>query len=175
MSDPFLGEIRIFAGQYAPRAWGFCDGQLLPVNDNQALYSLFNAFYGGDGRTTFGLPDFRGRLPVHMGQAPGLSRYEIGQRGGRETVSLTIDSIPEHNHPMQASNDASTSMLPGDRVLGKLANIALYDPGTDTSRLYQLAPQTVGFVGGEEKHLNMMPYLCLNYIVALEGVYPSRN
>lgn len=174
MSEPFIGEIRIFAGYYAPKDWAFCDGQTLPVSGNEALYSLFGNRYGGTAPTNFGLPDLRGRIPVHMGQGPGLSTYTLGQKAGAEKVTLTAASMPQHNHPMQASTDGPVSVSPGDHILGNVG-INLYGQGTDPSSKVAIYPKSVADAGENTPHTNMMPYLCINFIVALNGIFPPRN
>lgn len=172
MSEPFVGEIRMFAGNFAPRGWAFCDGQLLAVSQNDALFSLFGTIYGGDGRTTFGLPDLRGRLPIHMGSGPGLSPRNIGSRSGVEAVTVTVNQIPSHTHPLQASGDLAGRTTAQDNVLGKSSNIDLYTGDAPDGALNAAA---ITNVGGSQSHSNVMPYLCLNFIVALVGIYPSRH
>ncbi len=172
MSEPFVGEIRMFAGNFAPRSWAFCDGQLLAVSQNDALFSLLGTVYGGDGRTTFGLPDMRGRLSVHAGQGPGLSLRTLGARGGAENVTLTTNQMPSHSHAYQGSTDAGSSNTPAGNVLAGRAGDATY---IETPASTAMAPNSVGNTGGSQSHTNMMPYLCVNYIIALFGIYPSRN
>lgn len=170
-----MGEIRIFAGYYAPRNWAFCDGQLVNVSEHQALYALYGTRYGGNGVSDFGLPDFRGRLPVQAGQGPGLSNnYLLGQKGGVEEVALTTGAMPSHTHPMQASLNAPESVNPGDHILGTL-NINLYEPGSDVSSKVELHPQVIAETGESLPHTNMMPFVCINFIVALTGIFPPRN
>lgn len=172
MSEPFVGEIRMFAGNFAPRGWAFCDGQLLAVSQNDALFSLLGTAYGGDGRTTFGLPDCRGRIPIHAGQGPGLSSRRLGEKGGTETVTLTTNQIPAHTHgPLQAANQSSTGQQPAGQLLGDPQG-NLYDSGTPVAGFNAAA---VSSVGGSQGHTNMMPYLCVNFIIALFGIYPSRH
>lgn len=175
MADPFVGEIRMFAGNFAPRGWAFCDGQLLAVSQNDALFSLFGTIYGGDGRTTFGLPDLRGRIPVHQGTGPGLSPRPLGQKTGTEKVTLTLNQFPSHSHMVQASNNAATSTTLNGRVLAR---------GVEPNDTFYVAPGgtqnplingMVANTGGSRSHTNMMPSLAVNFIVALVGVYPSRH
>lgn len=173
MAEPFLGEIRMFAGNYAPRHWALCDGQLLPVINNEALFSLFGTRYGGDGRTTFGLPDLRGRLPMHQGQGPGLTSRQIGQRFGVEAVTLKVDEIPPHSHPMIASSNNATSNDPAGNVLANTAGEKFYH--TDTSKIRKLLSGAVANSGTNASHYNLMPSICLNFIVAVFGTYPPRN
>ncbi|TQV85345.1 phage tail protein [Aliikangiella coralliicola] len=173
MSEPFIGEIRMFGGNFAPRSWAFCDGQLLAVSQNDALFSLLGTIYGGDGRTTFGLPDLRGRLPVKFGQGTGLSNYPIGRRYGDESVVLTSNQIPSHNHPLQGSKNPVDSPQAVGRVLGK--QNALFYHAAETGRVANFSPNAVGNSGGSQAHNNMMPSLCVNFIISLIGTYPSRN
>lgn len=173
MSEPFIGEIRMFAGNFAPRAWAFCDGQLLAVSQNDALFSLYGTIYGGDGRTTFGLPDMRGRIPLHQGHGPGLSNRRLGSKGGRETETLTVNQIPSHTHTLNANARQDNVESPQGNVL--------CDPNPE-GRLYDQVPQdsfaassSIAATGGSRPHTNLMPTLCVNFIVALYGIYPSRN
>lgn len=173
MSEPFVGEIRMFAGNFAPRGWAFCDGQLLAVSQNDALFSLLGTIYGGDGRTTFGLPDLRGRIPLHAGTGPGLSPRRLGAKGGAEEVTLTVNQMPSHNHePFRASGDRGNEANPGGNVLAESPQIALYleDPPS-----VSLDSGVITHVGGSRSHTNLMPYLCVHFIIALVGIYPSRH
>lgn len=171
MSEPYVGEIRIFAGNFAPRGWAFCDGQLLAVSQNDALFSLFGTIYGGDGRTTFALPDMRGRIPVHAGSGPGLTPRTIGNRGGVESVTLTEQQMPTHTHPMASTNTATLGS-PGGNVLGETGSTNIYnDAVTDTS----MDPDATHDAGSSQAHNNVMPFQCVHYIVALVGIYPSRT
>lgn len=172
MSEPFVGEIRMFAGNFAPRGWAFCDGQLLAVSQNDALFSLYGTIYGGDGRTTFGLPDMRGRIPIHAGSGPGLSNRRLGAKSGAESVTLTVNQLPSHSHTYNASTTAATANSPADAVIGESPSIDLFGEGTPTSNM---ATNAITGVGGSRSHTNLMPYLCINFIVALFGIYPSRN
>jgi len=172
MSDPFIGEIRMFAGNFAPRGWAFCDGQLLAVSQNDALFSLFGTVYGGDGRTTFGLPELRGRIPIHAGSGPGLTTRRLGAKGGAETVTLTTNQLAGHSHTLRASGDIAGSASPQDSLLAKSTNIDLY---SGDSPDVSLASSSIGNVGGSQDHANLMPYLCVHFIVSLFGIYPSRN
>jgi microcystin-dependent protein len=171
MSEPFLGEIRMFAGNFAPRGWAFCDGQLLAVSQNDALFSLYGTIYGGDGRTTFGLPDLRGRIPIHAGQGPGLSPRSLGAKSGSETVIPTTDQLPAHSHVQQATNDSAETHDPAGALYAKTASETLYrTDGVVTS----MGGQSVGDTGGNQPHENVMPFVCVHFIVALFGIYPSR-
>lgn len=172
MSEPFVGEIRMFAGNFAPRGWAFCDGQLLAVSQNDALFSLLGTVYGGDGRTTFGLPDARGRIPIHAGHGPGLSDRRLGSKGGAESVTLTVNQIAPHSHPMQASSDAATGPNPQVEVLAEVATDRVYrDDPADVN----MAAASISPVGGSRSHTNLMPFLCVHFIIALFGIYPSRH
>jgi len=172
MSEPFVGEIRMFAGTFAPRGWALCDGQLLAISQNDALFSLLGTIYGGDGRTTFGLPDLRGRVPVHMGQGPGLSNYGVGVKGGAENVTLIANQLPSHSHTLQAASDVAGSKSAQGNLLGRSTNIDLY---TGDSPDGTLASAAVSNSGGSQSHGNLMPFLCVNFIIALFGIYPSRT
>lgn len=172
MSDPFVGEIRMFAGNFAPRGWAFCDGQLLAVSQNDALFSLFGTIYGGDGRTTFGLPDLRGRFPVHAGSGPGLSPRNIGAMGGAEQVTLTTNQLPSHTHPVKGTNDIADASEPGGQLPAQSTTIDLY---VSTAPTVDFNAAAVPGVGGSGSHSNLMPFLCINFIVALFGIYPPRN
>lgn len=170
MSEPFLAEIRIVGFNFAPRGWAFCDGQLLPINQNQSLYSLLGTTYGGDGRTSFALPDLRGRVPIHVGASNGV-QHTLGQRSGEETHTLSAAEMPQHDHALQASNDAGNQNSPGGNVF---ANSGTNTYGAPTS-LVSLNSGTVTNVGGGVAHENMQPYLALNFCIALQGLFPSRN
>jgi microcystin-dependent protein len=175
MSEPFVGEIRMFAGNFAPRAWAFCNGTLLAISQNQALFSLLGTNYGGDGRTTFGLPDLRGRVPMHQGQGPGLTPRFLGQKFGAETVTLTPDQLPSHTHVPEASSDQASADAPQDKVLAK-GDAA--PPGriyTTDPPAVDMSPAAIANSGASQAHDNTMPFQCVNFIVALQGIYPSRN
>ncbi len=171
MSEPFLGEIKMFAGNFAPRAWAFCDGQLLDTGQNEALFSLFGTTYGGDGLTTFGLPDLRGRIPVHAGRGPSLSPRALGGKFGGENIILTENQMAAHTHSFQASNAPATSDSPQNRLLGKQQFSVFNDKSANTN----LGLESIAVAGGSHSHTNMMPSLCVNFIVALVGTYPSRT
>ncbi len=167
-----LAQIILFGGNFAPRNWAFCEGQLLAINSNQALFSLLGTIYGGDGRTTFGLPDLRGRVPIHPGSGPGLSTYRLGQKGGIENVTLTINQIPSHNHILAASNDAGTSSEPSNMLL---ANTGALDKEYGTGNPTAMNSQAISNSGGNQSHYNMQPYLALNYCICIQGLFPSRS
>ena len=165
MGTPYLGEIKIISWNYAPKGWAFCNGQLLPINQNQALFSILGTTYGGDGRTTFALPDLRGRAPVHMGN--GLTE---GQTVGEETHTLIISETPAHNHLVSASSAAPDQGSPGNNEWASQASG--YSTGAPNTTL---GPSAVTNVGGSQPHNNMQPYLVLNFVIALTGIFPSRN
>lgn len=166
MSTPFLSEIKIVSFNFAPKGWALCNGQLLPINQNQALFSLLGTTYGGNGQTTFALPDLRGQVPIHVGNG-----HTLGEEAGSTSVTLNILQLPTHIHSLQATNTTATLDFPGGNVLGK-APISAYGPA---ARLTPMNAGTVGSVGGNQPHNNMMPYLVLNFIIALQGIFPSRN
>ncbi len=174
MSEPFVGEIRMFAGNFAPRGWAFCDGQLLAVSQNDALFSLLGTIYGGDGRTTFGIPDLRGRIPLHQGTGLGLSLRRLGSKGGDENVTLTTNQLASHSHDFNASTQDADTQAPLGKVLGESTTNLRYlkntSPGAAT-----LNSASLGNTGGSRSHTNLQPTLCLNYIIALFGIYPSRS
>ena len=174
MSEPFIAEIRIFPYNFAPRNWAFCDGQLLPISQNTALFSLVGTTYGGDGRTTFGLPNLQGRLPMHPGNGPGLTPRQLGETGGTETVTLTAAQMPSHGHAIQAnSNPADLSSPTTNRSLARSSGgFAWQDTNNN---LADLAPQAVTQAGGGQPHNNLMPYTVFNFCIALIGLYPSRS
>jgi microcystin-dependent protein len=171
MSEPFVGEIRMFAGNFAPRNWAFCDGQLLTVSQNDALFSLFGTYYGGDGRTTFGLPDMRGRLPIHMGTGLGLTNRRLGQKLGQENVTLTANQIPSHTHQMRGTGDAGETADPSGQVLAQAEDDVFSADSPDTN----MAQQAVSTSGSSQSHVNIQPFQCIHFIVALFGIYPSRT
>lgn len=174
MSEPFVAEIRIFAGNFAPRGWAFCNGQLLPISQNTALFSLIGTTYGGDGRSTTALPNLQGRAPMHPGRGPGLTDRRLGQRGGVEAVTLTEAQMPNHAHQMQASGRPANNDDPAsDRWLGTAgSNNAAY---ASPNNLVAMASQSLENAGGSQPHNNLQPYLTINFIIALVGLYPSRS
>ena len=171
MSESFVGEIRMFAGNFAPQGWAFCNGQLMAISQNDALFSLIGTIYGGDGRTTFGLPDFRGRVPVHTGQGPGLANYPMGMKSGVETVTLITPQLPQHTHTALASNNG-VSDNPSNNYWANTTTGKAY---TAPPPAVQMNPGTIGQTGGTMPHSNMIPYLVVSYIICLYGIYPSRN
>jgi microcystin-dependent protein len=174
MAEPFLSEIRIFSFNFAPRGWATCDGQLLPINQNQALFSLLGTTYGGNGQTNFGLPDLRGRVPFHFGSGGGGS-YSLGQKAGEETHTLTLQETPTHNHTLAAGSNATTATAGQANPVGNyLANSGktVYVTAQPNS---VMSPATVSNVGGSQPHENRSPYLTLNLCIALQGIFPSPN
>ena len=172
MSEPFVGEIRMFAGNFAPRGWAFCDGQLLAVSQNDALFSLLGTIYGGDGRTTFGLPDLRGRIPIHQGTGPGLSPRRLGSKAGAENVTLTTNQLASHTHDWNVNTADADGGAPAGKVLAKPVALRIFRPVDQDA---SLASTTIANTGGSRSHTNLMPTLCINFIIALVGIYPSRN
>jgi microcystin-dependent protein len=171
--DPFVAEIRIFPFNFAPKGWAVCDGQILPLSQNTALFSLLGTTYGGDGKSNFALPNLQGAAPMHPGQGPGLSLHDLGEAGGTDAVTLLESELPAHTHPLRAD-----TIDPADtNVPSPTASLAVSTGGTlyQTSANTQLAPQALTPAGGGQPHNNLMPYLTLNYCIALQGVYPPRN
>ena len=170
MSEPFTAEIRIFAGNFAPRGWAFCNGQLLPIAQNTALFSLIGTTYGGDGRTTTALPNLEGRAPMHPGRGPGLTARRLGQRGGVETVTLTEAQMPQHTHTV-----AGVAELANQRVVDNNFLAVGNDMYTSPANLGTMATQCLPNAGGSLAHNNIQPFLVMNFIIALVGLYPSRS
>jgi len=170
MSEPFVGEIRMFAGDFAPRGWAFCDGQLLAISQNDALFSLLGTIYGGDGRTTFGLPDLQGRIPIHAGNGPGLSSRSLGAKSGAEKVTLTTNQLPPHTHQQQGTSSDATSRNPSGGLAARAASVTYTSPASPVS----MSGGTAN-TGGSRSHTNVMPYLCVHFIIALFGIYPSQH
>lgn len=172
MSEPFLAEVRIVGFNFAPRGWAFCDGQILPINQNQSLYSLLGTTYGGDGRTSFALPDLRGRTPIHVGSSNGTSHPQ-GQKGGEETLSLAVNEMPQHKH--QVAVNTSTTVAKTDEPGGQVLAVAAENVYGAATNLAAMGNGTIANAGGGLAHDNMMPYLALNFCIALRGLFPSRN
>jgi microcystin-dependent protein len=174
MSEPFIAEIRIFAGNFAPRGWAFCDGQLLPISQNTALFSLIGTTYGGDGRTTTALPDLQGRAPMHPGRGPGLTDRRLGEKVGTETVTLSEAQMPNHNHTLNGVQRPAQQDDPGDTFFpGVTVGATPYQ--SSANNLVDMANQALVNAGGSQAHNNMQPYMAINYIIALVGLYPSRS
>lgn len=191
MSEPFIAEIIMFGGNFAPRSWAFCEGQLLPISQNQALFSLVGTIYGGDGRTTFALPDFRGRVPLHHGRGPGLSDYRQGRQGGTENVTLSQLQIPSHTHTatvdlkarLNAEKGPANSNDPEGNMIASHAGGNAFKPynANEDKLMAEQAITNNGTTvtnqntGGSQSHTNLQPYLAISFIIALQGIFPSRN
>jgi microcystin-dependent protein len=173
MADPFIAEIRIFPFNFAPKGWAFCNGQLLPISQNTALFSLLGTTYGGDGKSNFALPDLQGQAPMFWGQGSGLSLRDQGETGGTETETLLQSEIPAHSHALMASNQPGEDPSPENRVLGRSTGASLYQ--TSSNPVVPLSSQAIALTGGSLPHNNMQPYLTLNFCIALQGVFPPRS
>lgn len=176
MSEPYLGEIRLFGFRQVPQGWFACNGQLVSIAENDALYALLGTTYGGDGINTFGLPDLRGRIPVHQGQGPGLSNYVLGQRSGTESVTLIGQQMPQHTHTLVATTLTATAKTPAATLeLGALNGDVLYVTDTSGAAAFAANPLSVGVAGGTQPHENQMPTLTAQYCIAQYGVFPSQS
>jgi microcystin-dependent protein len=175
MATPFLGQITQFAGNFAPRGYADCSGQILPINQNQALFSLLGTTYGGNGQTTFALPDLRGRAAMHPGQGPGLSPRNLGESSGSETVTLIATQLPVHSHSHSASSAGGNSLTPANALISTDPGGASAGFASATAPNTALAAAAVGNAGGSQPHNNMAPFLCIRFIIALQGIFPSRN
>jgi len=171
MADPFVAEIRVFPFSFAPTGWAFCDGQLIPISQNTALFSLLGTTYGGDGKSTFALPNMQGNVPLHWGQGPGLSLYDLGQTGGTETVTLLESEIPAHTHQLRGNQLLGDTPVPTNNSLARFSKA--YQNGT--GGLVPMAPQSIPAAGGSQPHNNMMPFLTLSFCIATQGVFPPRT
>ena len=167
MAQPYVGEIRMFAGNFNPSGWAFCNGALLPISENETLFQLIGTTYGGDGQSTFGLPDLRGRLPLHQGNG-----FILAETGGAEEITLTVQQIPAHSHPMLASTASGTQNAPSNSVTAASPSVLLYIGDVTDSNL---APSAVGPTGGSQPHNNFQPYLCVNFIISLFGIFPTQS
>jgi microcystin-dependent protein len=174
VADPFVAEIRIFPFNFAPRGWAFCNGQLMPISQNTALFALLGTTYGGDGKSTFALPNVQGNVVIHPGQGPGLSLYDLGQTGGSETISLLESEMPSHAHSLRASVSDALEPAPANQLFAKGAGIGMYVDAA-AGQQTQLNANAVAPAGGDQPHNNMQPYLTLNYCLALQGVFPPRT
>lgn len=168
MAQPYVGEIRMFAGNFEPAGWQFCHGQLLPISENETLFNLIGTTYGGDGQSTFGLPDMRGRIPLHQGNG-----FILAETGGVEYVTLSVSQIPAHSHAVVVTNEIANSSLPGNNLIATSSSISTFLG--DTSSSGNMHVQNVGFIGGSQPHDNMMPSLCINFIISLFGIFPSQT
>jgi microcystin-dependent protein len=174
MADPFVAEIRIFPFNFAPKGWAWCDGQLLPLSQNTALFSLLGTTYGGNGKSNFALPDLQGRAPMHPGQGPGLSLHDLGETGGSETVTLLESEIPAHSHSAIAQVPPADTNLPGGNVLARTQNASPYLAPAGAP-LISMAPESLAPAGGDQPHNNLQPYLTFYFCIALQGVFPPRG
>jgi microcystin-dependent protein len=172
MSQPYVGEIRMFAGNFAPSGWMLCQGQLLPISENDTLFNLIGTTYGGDGEETFGLPDLQGRLPMHQGQGPGITQnYLIGEKAGVEDVTLNTQQLPIHNHALLASTNQATATTAAGNITASTNQLKIY---TEASVSKSFAPNTVIPVGGNQPHDNTQPFLVINFIISLFGIFPQQ-
>src|SRR5436190_22292054 len=167
MAQPYVGEIRMFAGNFAPAGWMFCEGQLLPISENETLFQLIGTTYGGDGQSTFALPDLRGRVPIHQGNT-----FVLAQTGGAEQVTLTVNQIPAHTHPLLASTGPGSANTPVGNVTGESPSLSVYIEDAPSTNLN---PAAVGNTGGSQPHTNFEPYLCIDFIISLVGIFPSST
>jgi microcystin-dependent protein len=169
MAQPYVGEIRMFGGNFAPAGWMFCEGQLLPISENETLFSLIGTTYGGDGQSTFALPDLRGRIPLHFGNG-----FTLAETGGVETVTLTVSQIPAHSHALLVSTGAAATADPTSNVLAQAPLATTFPYGTDAP-LTPLSATAIGSTGGSQPHDNFQPYLCVDFIISLFGIFPSQT
>ena len=167
MAQPYVGEIRMFAGNFAPAGWMFCEGQLLPISENETLFQLIGTTYGGDGQSTFALPDLRGRLPIHQGNG-----FILAETGGVEEITLTVPQIPAHSHPLLGTANIATGNAPQNNLLGGTTGATIFPYGTDQPPT-TLHPSSVSSIGGSQPHTNFQPYLCVDFIISLFGIFPS--
>ncbi|HZH30823.1 MAG TPA: tail fiber protein [Pyrinomonadaceae bacterium] len=168
MAQPYVGEIRMFAGNFAPAGWLFCEGQLLPISENETLFQLIGTTYGGDGESTFALPDLRGRLPLHQGNG-----FILAETGGAEEITLTVNQIPAHTHALLGSSGAATTQTPASQVLLATTQAQTYFNFPDSPTT--MSPLSIGPVGGSQPHTNFQPYLCVDFIISLFGIFPSQT
>jgi microcystin-dependent protein len=167
MAQPYVGEIRMFAGNFAPAGWMFCEGQLLPISENETLFQLIGTTYGGDGQSTFALPDLRGRIPVHQGNG-----FVLAETGGAEEITLTVQQMPAHGHPFLGTAALATTNAPTNNAVAQSTGSTIFPYGTDQP-LTTLSPSTISPVGGSQPHTNFQPYLCVDFIISLFGIFPS--
>ena len=165
MAQPYVGEIRMFAGNFAPSGWQFCEGQLLPISENETLFQLIGTTYGGDGESTFALPDMRGRIPIHQGNG-----FILAETGGAEEITLTVSQIPAHSHPLLVSTSPGSQNSPGGHLAAESPNISLY---IEDAPAVNMSPSAISSTGGSQPHTNFQPYLCVNFIISLFGIFPS--
>jgi len=167
MAQPYVGEIRMFAGNFAPAGWQFCEGEELPISENETLFNLIGTTYGGDGESTFALPDLRGRLPIHQGNG-----FILAETGGAEEITLTVQQIAAHSHPLLASGDVASSGNPANQLMGASPSLRMY---RETTASVNLKANAISTVGGSQPHTNFQPYLCINFIISLFGIFPSPS
>lgn len=167
MAQPYVGEIRMFAGNFAPAGWMFCEGQLLPISENETLFQLIGTTYGGDGESTFALPDLRGRIPIHQGNG-----FILAETGGAEEITLTVNQIPAHSHAFLGSTSNATDKAPSNLVPAASNIVGVFPYGTDAPKS-NLQPNSISPVGGSQPHTNFQPYLCVDFIISLFGIFPS--
>lgn len=172
MAQPYVGEIRMFAGNFAPAGWMFCEGQLLPISENETLFQLIGTTYGGDGESTFQLPDLRGRIPIHQGQGPGSSSYILAETGGVEEITLTTQQMPAHSHSYLCSGDTATLTSPAGSAPAAPPDVNVLPYGSDVP-VAALHAQSISPTGGSQPHTNFQPYLCVDFIISLFGIFPS--
>ncbi len=172
MGQPFIGEIRMFGGNFAPAGWAFCDGQLVPISENDTLFTLIGTTYGGDGQETFALPNLMSRVPIHMGTGSSGTTYQLGESGGVEEVTLTTQQTPIHTHPLIASTGGGNANAPAGNLTGESAAVKIYISEAPSAAMN---PQAVTPVGGSQPHDNMQPFLCISFIISLFGVFPSQT
>jgi microcystin-dependent protein len=165
MAQPYVGEIRMFAGNFAPAGWMFCEGQLLPISEYETLFNLIGTTYGGDGQSTFALPDLRGRLPLHQGNG-----FILAETGGAEEITLTVNQIPSHSHPLLCSNTVASDPNPQNNLLGEVSLVSMYQSGAPATAM---AATAISSTGGSQPHTNFQPYLCVDFIISLFGIFPS--
>lgn len=174
MGEPYIGEIRMFGGSFAPAGWAMCQGQLMPISENDALFTLIGTTYGGDGQETFGIPDLQGRAPMHAGQGPGITQnYILGEKAGVESVTLTTQQIPIHNHAMLAASDFGQNPQPQGAYVAQVQTGSLYIGPADP--MANMNANSLAPVGGSQPHENLQPYLCITFILSLFGVFPQQN
>ena len=167
MAQPYVGEVRMFAGNFAPAGWMFCEGQLLPISENETLFQLIGTTYGGDGQSTFALPDLRGRIPIHQGNG-----FIMAETGGAEEITLTVNQIPVHNHPFLGSEVNGSQASPAGNLLASSTVVTPYAPETANA---MMAPSAISPTGGSQPHTNFQPYLCIDFIISLFGIFPSPS
>ena len=174
MGQPYIGEIRLFAGNFPPNGWAFCEGQLIPISENDTLFNLIGTTYGGDGQETFALPDLQSRVPIHQGTGASGTTYQLGETGGVEQVTLSVQQIPSHSHPMVVTADNGSAASPNNAVPGAGTSVTIFRP-TPPPPAIAMDAGSVQAAGGSQPHDNMMPFICINYIISLFGIFPTQN